>query len=86
MKNLFLSIAIVVTAMFATAGTAEAGCCNKCCIKKCCKKTTVEVCRRYFCKTKCVCGCPKTIRYVEVTYKTTDCCGRCKVWKKVYRA
>lgn len=86
MKNLILTVAIAACAFFATAATAEAACCKKtCCVKKCCKPVTTEICRRYFCKTKCVCGCPKTIRYVEITYRTVKCNGKCKTWKKTYR-
>lgn len=87
MKKLILAVAIGATAMFASVDNAQAGCCKKsCCKKLCCKKTTVEICRRCFTKCKCVCGCVKCIQYVEVTYKTTDCCGKSKIWKKTYRA
>ena len=91
MKKLFLSAAIAVTAMFTfapvTATAGDSGCCDpKCCKRLCCKKETVEVCRRCFSKTVCECGCTKTINYIEVTYCTTDCCGKSKTWTKVYRA
>ena len=95
MKKLILSAVVAVTAIFMGAQPAEAGCCKKrcgislpkLCIKK--KVCTQEVCRRYHCKTKCVCGCPKTVRYVTITYRTTyrDCCGRCsyKCYTRTYK-
>ena len=88
------------TAEAGCGGCAESSCgsSDDCCIKPapalftlfkkkaCCKETTVEVCRNHFCKTKKTCGGVKTMRFVEVTYRTTDCCGRVTVTKKVYRA
>ncbi len=95
MKNLVLSAAVALTAMFivaapANAAEAKAADCAKkkscfsffACKKKC---KTVEVCRRCFTKTVCVCGCPKCIDYVEVTYCTTYCDGSTKNWIKTYR-
>ncbi|MDF1814309.1 MAG: hypothetical protein P1V20_19040 [Verrucomicrobiales bacterium] len=91
MKKLILSAAVAVTAMFlvgAPATVRAEECCKKGCIGIfCCKKKceTVEVCRRCFTKTVCVCGCPKVINYIEVTYCTTYCDGSTKQWTKTYR-
>lgn len=67
--------------------------CNECCggrfscIKR--KRCTEEIDRNYFTKTKCFCGCEKTIRFVEITYQTTyaDRCGNCsyKTFKQTRR-
>lgn len=78
MRKLILSAVIAVTAMLMGPQAAEAGCCGpKLCLKK--KVCTEEVCRRCYTKTRCVLGCPKTIHFVEITYRTTyrDCCGNC---------
>ncbi|MDF1754359.1 MAG: hypothetical protein P1U89_16365 [Verrucomicrobiales bacterium] len=89
MKNLIITAAVAIAAMFAIVTPAQAG---ECCPKSsfgffgCGKKvSTVEVCRRCFTKTICVCGCPKQIEYVEVTYCTTYCNGMTKNWTKIYR-
>lgn len=46
---------------------------------------TREVCRRPFFKAKCIWGEIVQIPFVEVTYETTDACGKTVVWKKIYR-
>ena len=89
MKSLILTALVAVSAMFMGIQPASAG--NCCGIKICAKKKigTTEVCRRYFCKTRCVLGCPRTIRFVEITYCTTycDCCGNktSETWTRVRR-
>lgn len=100
MKKLILGVAISATALLASPATVEAGCCPKakqCCCKKttacqssccqptCCTPGKVEVCRRYYYKNKCVRGCTRTIRYVEVTYRKTKCGKGSRTWKKTYR-
>lgn len=65
--------------------TSECG--SKCsCCKPCkCKKCPEIVCCRTFCRTvKRCCKC-KTQRFVEITFRVTDCCGRTKTYRKVYK-
>ncbi len=47
---------------------------------------TEEVCRRYYSQAVCVHGVVQHVQLVEVTYKTTDKCGKEVVWKKTFRA
>ncbi len=91
MKKLILIAVVAVAAIFGGVQTVKAeDCCCKpriLCVKK--KVKTEEVCRRYFCETRCFLGCPRVIQFVEVTYHTTYCdsCGKESVeeWTKVYR-
>lgn len=91
MKRFITTAIIAISAMFAGVNTTVQAedCCAKplICLKK--KVKTEEICRRVFCKTKCVLGCIKVIQFEEVTYCTTycDCCGciTTKEWTKVYR-
>lgn len=76
--------------------SSECNTCNDCCGSRCfCikrKVCTTEEDRCYFTKTKCFCGCKRTVHFVEITYKSTyaDKCGNCsyrtfKVTKRVSR-
>lgn len=87
MKNLILCAALAAAACSAPVAKVFANESDKsCCPKVVCQPETVEVCRRCYSKCSNVCGCQKVVHYIEVTYKTTDCCGRTTVWKKLYRA
>jgi len=49
------------------------------------KLTTVEKSRRHFNKVACCSGEIRKYPFIEVTYVTTDKCGKSVEWKKVYK-
>ena len=92
MKTLLLTLTIAIIGLTGENLTAGQGVCKdtlkRTCVageSMCRPVTTVEVCRRNYTKAVCVLCNIKHIPYVEVTYRTTDKCGKIVTWKKVYR-
>lgn len=86
---LFLAAAPATQAgeAYADGGKSPACDCNALCIPlpKLNNFCTREICRRPVTKVKCICGEIVKVHFVQVTYETTDACGKSVTWTKIYR-